>query len=304
MSARFAGDLGFSLLRLLQTTTLPVRVELKAAVSAKDSRQQRPRCSGQAELPDGRARPHEGGTPMSTYDSDREALARAVALLNKYVDGPEAGALALMAELPEGPGAGDAHPADGDSEAAPTESTAVQPRGPRQEAILALPEMATAAGLKPAVVAARIDYSVSNTYTLLQTLGRVGLVEQVPGSRPQRWRLTKEHRNGAELFCRIAAQVYAGEWTTCADISLAARGDTSAAWMVCWAAERLPDFPNPHRVLLEGGRPHPYEHEHQRGLPGVVSARLVAEGVRFDDYGRAERASRVGWDDLRQRIAP
>jgi len=240
---------------------------------------------------------------MSSYDSDRETLARAVALLNRYVDGPEARRLALV------PDPGDAAPAFElveaplDDPPAP-DSTAVQPRGPRQEAILALPEMATAAGLKPAVVAARIQYSVSNTYTLLQTLGRVGLVEQVPGSRPQRWRLTREHRNGAELFCRLAGQVRMGEWTTCADISLAARGDTSAAWMVCWAAERLPDFPTPHRVLLEGGRPHPYEHEHQRGLPGLVSARLLAEGVRFDAYGHAERSSRVGWDDLRQRMAP
>jgi hypothetical protein len=240
---------------------------------------------------------------MSSYDSDRETLARAVALLNRYVDGPEARRLALV------PDPGDAAPAFEPVEAplddppAP-DSTAVQPRGPRQEAILALPEMATAAGLKPAVIAARIQYSVSNTYTLLQTLGRVGLVEQVPGSRPQRWRLTREHRNGAELFCRLAGQVRIGEWTTCADISLAARGDTSAAWMVCWAAERLPDFPTPYRVLLEGGRPHPYEHEHQRGLPGLVSARLLAEGVRFDAYGHAERSSRVGWDDLRERMAP
>jgi hypothetical protein len=240
---------------------------------------------------------------MSSYDTDREALARAVALLNKYVDGPPARHLAVVGDPSdevEMDDDGVAHDAAGPDGGTPAQRA----RGPRQEAILALPEMATSAGLKPAVIAARIHYSVSNTYTLLQTLGRVGLVEMVPESRPQRWRLTREHRNGAQLFCRIAAQVRPGEWTTCADISLAARGDTSAAWMVCWAATRLPDFPNPHRVLLEGGRPHPYEHEHQRGLPGVVSAQLVGEGVAFDEYGRAQRESRVGWDDLRQRVQP
>ncbi len=240
---------------------------------------------------------------MSSYDNDREALARAVALLNKYVEGPEARHLAVVRDLDDDPEM-DAEVSQQDGSSHEGGTPAQRARGPRQEAILALPEMATSSGLKPAVVAARIHYSVSNTYTLLQTLGRVGLVERVPESRPQRWRLTREHRNGAELFCRIASQVRGGEWTTCADISLAARGDTSAAWMVCWAATRLPDFPNPHRVLLEGGRPHPYDHEHQRGLPGVVSSRLVEEGVRFDEYGRAERESRVGWDDLRQRVQP
>lgn len=239
---------------------------------------------------------------MSSYDSDREALARAVELLSRYVAGPPSPHLALVSDDDEAayPMADDDPALEPANDGAPAQRT----RGPRQEAILALPEMANAAGLKPAVIAARIDYSVSNTYTLLQTLGRVGLVERVPGSRPQRWRLTREHRNGAELFCRIAGQVRRGEWTTCADISLAARGDTSAAWMVCWAAVHLPDFPNPHRVLLEGGRPHPYDHEHHRGRPGLVSARLVEEGVPFDEYGRAERTARVGWDDLRQRIQP
>jgi hypothetical protein len=241
----------------------------------------------------------EKGDRMSTQDSDREAVARTLALLNRYVDTAPGGDLAAVPEDDEHLEASDLFDPD---EAVPDGSQ--RARGPRQEAILALPEMATAAGLKPAVIAARISYSVSNTYTLLQTLSRVGLVEQVPDSRPQRWRLTREHRNGAELFCRIADQVHAGEWTTCADISLAARADTSAAWMVCWAATRLPDFPNPHRVLLEGGRPHPYEHEHQRGRPGLVCAQLVEEGVEFDEFGRAVRASRVGWDELRRRIQP
>jgi hypothetical protein len=240
---------------------------------------------------------------MTSYDTDREALQRTLALLSRYVEDPRPGHLALVPEGGGGSPVTDLLDVDEPSDAALPDGS-LRARGPRQEAILSLPEMATAAGLKPAAIAGRISYSVSNTYTLLQTLSRVGLVELVPESRPQRWRLTREHRNGAELFCRIAGQVLAGEWSTCADVSLAARGDTSAAWMVCWAANRLPGFPHPHRVLLEGGRAHPYDHEHQRGRPGLVRAQLVEEGLQFDEFGRAVRATRVGWDELRRRIQP
>src|SRR3954454_18154426 len=245
----------------------------------------------------------QGGDTMQ--DPDLEALARTVAMVNRDVDRPLR-AVPAPAESAEEPVDAPGHTHGGGhldlDDLSADGSTTQRARGPRQEAILAIPEMAGAAGLKPAVIASRIDYSVSNTYTLLQTLGRVGLVEQVPDSRPQRWRLTSAHRDGAELFRRIAAVVNTGEWTTCADISLAAPGDTSAAWMFGWAAMRLPDFPDPHRILLEGGRAHPADHEHQRDRPGRVCTTLLEEGVTFDEFGRADRSLRVGWDELRTRV--
>lgn len=220
---------------------------------------------------------------MVLREGDHEAMRQALEVLNAYVEGAD------------GDGA-----VYGPTDPSPNQRT----RGPRQDAILALPEMAKTTGLKPAVIAERIDYSVSNTYTLLQALSRMGLVELVPDSHPQRWRLTSQHRDGAALFGRLAASVQAGEWTTCGDISLASRGDTSAAWLVCWAATRVPEFPAPHRVLLEGGRPHPYGHEHQRGRPGLIVAALTTEGVPFDEFGRAEMRARVTWDELRRRVRP
>ncbi len=225
---------------------------------------------------------------MESIDqSDMETLARTLRLLHRYVDGD-------VAETVTPGSAGPPRPAQPD---VPTHRA----RGPRQEAILALPEMTDAAGLKPAVIAAKIDYSVSNTYNLLQTLSRSGLAEVVPGSHPQRWRLTASHRHSATVFTQLAETLRQGEWTTCADVSIASRGDTSAAWMVCWAATKLPDFPAGHRVLLEGGVVHPYGHDHQRARPEQVRAALAQEGVMFTAQGRADMAGRVTWDELRER---
>jgi hypothetical protein len=218
----------------------------------------------------------------STEQPDVETLARTLRLLQRYLDEP-APAAAVPPQLP-------------------AERPVQRARGPRQEAILALREMAGAEGMKPAAIAAGIDYSVSNTYTLLQSLGRAGLTEIVPGSRPQRWRLTTSHRHTASTFRQLAATVRRGEWTTCGDLSIASRGDTSAAWMVCLAATKLPDFPSAHRVLLEGGVAHPYGHEHQRIRPARIRSALIGEGVRFTaEGGRADAGSRVMWDQLRER---
>jgi hypothetical protein len=217
----------------------------------------------------------------SREQSDVETLARTLRLLQRYLDEP-APTPAMPPQLP-------------------AERPVQRARGPRQEAILALPEMADAEGVKPATIAAAIDYSVSNTYNLLQSLSRAGLAEIVPGSQPQRWRLTTSHRHSASIFRSLAATVRPGEWTTCADLSIASRGDTSAAWMVCWAATKLPDFPSAHRVLLEGGVAHPYGHEHQRARPEQIRSALITEGVRFTAEGRADSASRVAWDQLRER---
>jgi hypothetical protein len=174
--------------------------------------------------------------------------------------------------------------------------------GEREDAILAIPELTRPAGLSAAEIAPRVQYKVSNVYRLLAGLSDARLLERVPGRTPARWRLARHRREGIATFVAMAATVHAGEWTTCADISLAVRRDTSVAWMVCWAAARLPEFPAPHRVLLDGGRPHPYGHEHGRPRPGVVCPALLGEGLRFDGFGRADRSRRVAWDELTSRM--
>jgi hypothetical protein len=175
-------------------------------------------------------------------------------------------------------------------------------RGPREDAVLALTELTQPGGLKAADIALRVDYKVTNIYKVLHGMLQAGLLERVPQTSPQHWRLARQRREGIQTFMAMAGTVLAGQWTTCADISLAYRGDTSAAWMVCWAAARLPDFPAPHRVLLECGRLHSYGHEHERPRPGLVVELLTNEGLRFDGFGRADRARRVAWDELKSRL--
>jgi hypothetical protein len=206
------------------------------------------------------------------------ALTQALELLSRYVD--------TSAPTPASTG---------------TDAVCGRVRGPLQEAIADLPGMANPAGMKPAEIGAQIGYSVPNTYRLLQALARAGVTELVTGGGPQRWRLTKEYRHSPAIFMRFVATVRPGEWTSCADVSIAARGDISAAWMVCWAASHLPEFPHPHRVLLEGGALHPFGHDHQRERPEAVRDILVREGVRFTPSGCATPVHKVAWDQLCER---
>jgi hypothetical protein len=214
-------------------------------------------------------------TAAPADQQDIAALQRAVRLLNRHLDRDDV----------------------------PVAESARRDYGEREDAILALPGLTHPSGLNAAEIAAQVQYKVSNIYRLLATLRAARLLERVPGRTPTRWRLARDRQEGIATFMAMAGTVDAGEWTTCADISLAVRRDTSAAWMVCWAASRLPDFPTPHRVLLEGGRPHPYGHEHERPRPGLVCPALINEGLRFDGFGRADRSRRVAWDELTVRVA-
>jgi len=174
-------------------------------------------------------------------------------------------------------------------------------RGAREAAVLRLSGLAEGCGLRVAEVCDQISYKYSNTYKLLYAMERSDLVERVPGHRPLRFRLTTRRRAEVEDLSALASTVRVGEWTSCSDISLAARGDTGAAALVCWAAHVRPEFPNPHRVLLEGGQLHGLGHEHGRRRPEVIRALLVSEGVQFDRFERAGPGTRVHWDDLRLR---
>jgi hypothetical protein len=87
-------------------------------------------------------------------------------------------------------------------------------------------------------------------------------------------------------FDRVAAHVQ-GE--------LSGRGDTKAARAVGRQAATLDAFPNPHRVLWNGGRIPPTWKlcESEVPAPEVCRDRLLAEGIKFDEKDRASRAQYV-----------
>jgi len=105
-----------------------------------------------------------------------------------------------------------------------------------------------------------------------------------------------------ETFMRVADHVHPGEWTTYGDISAAVRGDKRAARAVGRAAATEDEFPNAHRVLRSPGRISPGVGACSggRGVEGVRE-RLFAEGVVFDETGRADPTKHVHWDELRRR---
>lgn len=91
-----------------------------------------------------------------------------------------------------------------------------------------------------------------------------------------------------------------GEWTTYGDLGAAASGSGQAARLAARLAARHPEFANAHRVLAAGGVV-------TRGPGGesaasAARARLLAEGVPFRGR-RADPACRVGWIELRGRLA-
>lgn len=175
--------------------------------------------------------------------------------------------------------------------------------GSRQRQIVELPGLATEDGMKTASIATSIDYEVPNTYSTLQALARAGIVEQVADKEPQHWRLARRYRSNAPAYMRIAAHVLRGEWTTYGDISIAVMGSPKGARGVGRAAATLPDFPNPHRVLMEGGTVNPNWRSDDGLGPEECERRLREEGVRLDDEGRADRAQRVAWEELMRRDA-
>lgn len=175
--------------------------------------------------------------------------------------------------------------------------------GKRQRQIVELPDLVQEAGLRTADIAAAIDYEVPNTYSALQALARSKIVELVPNKEPQHWRLARRYRPNAEAFMRIAAYVERGEWTTYGDISIAVMGDHRGARGVGRAAAAIPSFPNPHRVLMQGGVISP-DWKSDEGLgPEECRRRLEEDGVQFDEHDAADPKSRVNWDELMQRDA-
>jgi alkylated DNA nucleotide flippase Atl1 len=169
--------------------------------------------------------------------------------------------------------------------------------GARQRQIAQVPGLLDEEGMKTADIARTIDYEVPNTYTTLQALAGRGIVEQIPGATPQRWRLHYRYRATASPYLRMASHVRQGEWTTYGDVSIAVRGDTNGARAVGRAAATLDSFPNPHRLLAQGGVIPPGWRSGDGHGPEECERRLRAEGVEMVE-GRAQAERRVTWDIL------
>jgi alkylated DNA nucleotide flippase Atl1 len=146
-------------------------------------------------------------------------------------------------------------------------------------------------------------YDPANAHVSLRSLESRGVIEEVPAQKPIRWRLGKHYRATADPYLAIAGQVRPGEWTTYGDVSVAVRGDTRGARAVGRAAAMLEHFPTPHRVLQSGGRiPEGWKsHSSLEPNPEECRRRLEAEGVAFDEHGRAKREHYVAWDVLVER---
>ena len=175
--------------------------------------------------------------------------------------------------------------------------------GKRQRQIVALRGLASEGGLRTSEIATAIEYEVPNTYTTLQALARSDIVELVPNKEPQHWRLARRYRPNSDAFIRIASHVHRGEWTTYGDISLVVLGDHRASRGVGRAAAKLSDFPNPHRVLMQGGVVNPEWKDDAGNGPEECRRRLADDGVTFDTDGHADPAKRVTWDVLMARDA-
>lgn len=71
------------------------------------------------------------------------------------------------------------------------------PLGTLQSAVVRAPGMATDEGVKPRAIADYLERGDEpNVRTTLQALAKRGVAELVPGSAPQRWRLTAPFRAG------------------------------------------------------------------------------------------------------------
>jgi alkylated DNA nucleotide flippase Atl1 len=180
----------------------------------------------------------------------------------------------------------------------PAEDERVVLRGDRQEEIARLPDFFDDAGLTAQDVADKAGYDEANTYSVLKSLEKAGVLEVIEGS-PRRWRHAEKHRTNEVLRAGLVLQ--RGEWSTYGDFSVAVYGNKGGARAVGRIAATNPAFPNAYRVLDQHGRVKP-DWSGYGGGPERCRELLESEGVSFED-DRADRAKRIYPEEIESRLA-
>jgi alkylated DNA nucleotide flippase Atl1 len=171
-------------------------------------------------------------------------------------------------------------------------------RGAVQRRIAALPSLATIEGMTAGQIAEELDYDEANTYTAVNGLEKLEMVELIEGSNPRRWRLTTKHRRNRVL--RLSRLIPAGRWTTYGEFSIAVYDNVKMAITVGQIAAKNPAFANPHRVLNAGGIVNDEWSDGRSGGPDVCKERLREEKVWLTAEDRADPDSFVGWEELQR----
>jgi alkylated DNA nucleotide flippase Atl1 len=172
-------------------------------------------------------------------------------------------------------------------------------RGTWQKKIAPLAGFALAQGLTAGEVAREVGYDEANTHTVLASLEKSGLLEQVSGTSSKRWRLADRHRR--DRILRASHVIGEGEWTTYGDVAAAVSGNVLHARSVARVASTNPAFANPHRVLSAGGKIHPDWHDDEGRGPDECERRLREDGVDFID-GKAQ-GTRIDYETMKERLA-
>jgi alkylated DNA nucleotide flippase Atl1 len=174
-------------------------------------------------------------------------------------------------------------------------------RGAWQRKIARLPGLALERGMTGGEVSRDAEYDEANTYTVLAALEKTGLLEQVVGASPKRWRLTVQHRR--DRILRASRVIHCGEWTTYGDIAVAVADNVRLARTVGRVAAKNPAFANPHRVLKQGGLIPPDWRDDDGQGPEECERRLRAEGIEFHGTPAAAAEPHIGWAEIKARIA-
>jgi alkylated DNA nucleotide flippase Atl1 len=169
-------------------------------------------------------------------------------------------------------------------------------RGAVQRRIAALPNLATIEGMTAAEIAAELGHDEANTYTAVNGLEKLDMVELIDGSHPRRWRLTTKHRRNRVL--RLSRLISPGRWTTYGEFSIAVYDNVKMAITVARVASKNPAFANPHRVLSAGGHVSEDWRDGSGGGPEVCKERLREEKVWLTKEDRADPEFFLGWEEL------
>lgn len=179
------------------------------------------------------------------------------------------------------------------------------PRGPRQKDVAESLIAAPSEGWKTGEIAQLVRMDQPNAYLTLQALQKQEIVELVPGSDPQRWRLRQRYRQRHQIM-RVAGLVNQGEFTTYGDISHVVYGHSRGAKGVGRIASTIPEFPTPHRFLGKGGAiPPVWGYPGGTGSPDEAEQLLRDEGVEVlhDDSRRyAHPRHYVSHEELSARL--